>query len=107
MFYYHRWTHSRYFEPEDLTYTDGTETVFNNKSTAVKSSPLRPTYSNFDTPDPTEVSRMSTFNPEGDVIPTLIRTYSGSSLSRNRVHTVVENLGKRELTDDEVEFEEG
>lgn len=95
-------SHSHYFE-HDLTSPDDThnETVLNNNS-AVETSPLRPTYSNFNTPDPAIVARMSTFNPQGDVIPTLIRTYSSNSLSRNRIHTtVMENHGASELTDDE------
>ena len=50
---------------------------------------------------------MSTFNPESDVIPTLIRSYSSNSLSRNRIHTtVMENQGARELTDDEFQLED-
>ena len=93
-------SHAHYFE-HDLTSPDGNETVLNN-SAIESSSPLRPTYSNFNTPDPAVVARMSTFNPRGDVIPTLIRSYSNNSLSRNRIHTtVVENHGARELMDDE------
>ena len=100
--------HSHFFE-HDLASPDGAnETVINNHtaSNTINHSPLRPTYSDFNTPDPTVVARMSTFNPESDVIPTLIRTYSSNSLSRNRIHTtIVENHGARELTDDELEHE--
>ena len=98
-------SHSHYFE-HDLTSPDFAETVINNGNTATQSSPLRPTYSNFNTPDPTVVARMSTFNPAGDVIPTLIRTYSNNSLSRHRVHNVVvENQGAMERTDNEIEYD--
>ena len=98
-------SHSHYFEHE-IASPDVTETAINNGNTATQSSTLRPTYSNFNTPDPTAVSRMSTFNPESDVIPTLIRSYSSNSLSRHRVHNVVmENQGARDHTDDEVEHD--
>ena len=96
-------SHSHYFEHE-LTSPDMTETAINNGNTTSQSSTLRPTYSNFNAPDPAVVARMSTFNPESDVIPTLIRSYSSNSLSRHRVHNVVmENQGAREHTDDEVD----
>ena len=99
--------HSHFFEHDLASPDGGAETIINNHSVpTIESSPLRPTYSDFNTPDPTVVARMSTFNPDGDVIPTLIRSYSSNSLSRNRIHTtIVENHGARELTDDELEHE--
>ena len=59
--------------------------------------PLRPTYSsigdNIDTDDTDGDLRMSTFNPESSVVPTLARSYSSLS---NTLHHVVQNPGARE-----------